>query len=284
MADYSNTKGHLGAVFVSGTKESTRPDCEPLITPGDLKDIYLAGIQLYYGWKDPVTGKAKPIEDPQIAKFIDKAISKAEALTNVTIFEHQIEERLQFDYSEYKSFGYMRVSHGPVSSVEKLAIIPSNGIELFNVPIEWIDQGQFKHRQINIVPLTYAIQTGQVSAGFYSSYSGINHLFALIGAGYNWIPSYWQITYTVGFPRGEIPKMINNLIGILAAIDILSSLAAARPGTSSSSLSIDNMSQSISGAGQDIYRQRIEDLVADKDVMIGKIKAKFRTKYNADNF
>lgn len=283
MADYTNSKPFMGALHVPGTISTQRPDLEPLLTPEKLKSLYLWGIQLFSGMKDPDTGIALEMDEEQLRDRIDNAITTAEAETKLVIAPHQIQERLPFDYNEYKSWGYMRVSQRPLASVEKLAVVPSNGMQIFDAPIEWIDQGQYKHGQVNLVPLTYALQGGQTSSAFYSTYNGVNSLMAIVGAGHSWIPSYWEITYTIGFPDGKIPKMVNQLIGVIAAMDVLSSVATTKANAQSSSLSIDNMSQSISGPGQDIYRTRMGDLKEQRELLIAKVRSAFKSKYNFDN-
>ncbi len=70
---------------------------------------------------------------------------------------------------------------------------------------------------------------------------------------------------------------INELIGMRAAMDILSSLAPTYSKTSYS-LGLDGMSQSQSGPGNQLYKLRLDELKEQYDKMTKKIKAMYGTK------
>ena len=61
------------------------------------------------------------------------------------------------------------------------------------------------------------------------------------------LPDVWRFEYTVGFEDGKIPVLINQAISYLAAIQalIIGGNLVLGAGISSSSLSIDGLSQSI---------------------------------------
>jgi hypothetical protein len=68
-----------------------------------------------------------------------------------------------------------------------------------------------------------------------------------------------------------VPVVINEIIGINAALDVLTSLAATyRMG--SYSLSVDSMSQSVSTPGPQIYDARIKFLLEQKERTIKLLK------------
>jgi hypothetical protein len=62
------------------------------------------------------------------------------------------------------------------------------------------------------------------------------------------VPNLWRITYNAGFEDGKVPHMINQAIGLMAAIQAmaLGGIQVFGPGLSSESISLDGLSQSIS--------------------------------------
>ena len=84
--------------------------------------------------------------------------------------------------------------------------------------------------------------------------------FLSVMDGLNWVPAYWQINYTAGLSNreGSVPAIVNELIGCIAAIAILSEIAPLFFFTSQSQ-SQDGISQSSSGPGPRIYELRIEN-------------------------
>src|SRR6185436_18720658 len=94
-----------------------------------------------------------------------------------------------------------------------------------------------------------------------------------------WVPAFWGMEYTTGFKDGLIPVFINDLIGTIAALRILSMLAATYAAANSSSLSIDGMSQSISTPGPQLFKLRIDELTAQRDLLVKKVKKIFNMKF-----
>jgi len=279
VADYTNTKPGIGDQFPQGGKETTWQRTEPLISPEKLKNRHLWGLSLVSGVKDPVTQKAAVMMPDMIADYIDQAVSTVEIETGLMLFSTEVEVKLPFDRQEYQSWGYLRLPHRPVASVEKITISPSSNFDVFNVPLDWVETGQLHHGQLNLAPLTIALTGNQ--SGVITTAGG-PALIAILN-NQQWVSSYWKLNYTVGFKDAMLPKPINDLIGITAAIDILSMLAATNSKSSSGSLSIDGMSQSQSNPGPDIYKPRLEDLEKKKDVLIRKLRALYGTRFFSGN-
>jgi hypothetical protein len=72
---------------------------------------------------------------------------------------------------------------------------------------------------------------------------------------------------------------VNQLIGIIAAMQVLSQVAAAYAGSTSTSLGIDGMSQSVSTPGPNRYQIRIEELRAHRALLVKKIKKSYGSKF-----
>lgn len=272
MADYEESKTTVGGQYIAGTIETTWKRTEPLITPAQLKSRELFGIPLVSGLKDPVTGKAA-IMGPEVLKdLIDRAVSIAEAETGLVFFEDQVEVRMPYDRAEYQSLGYMRLPHRPISSIDTLQI-QIGDTEVFDVPSDWWDVGQLHAGQLNLIALSAALvgPTNVVPSGF-----GAHVLHALVHGG-PWIPSFWSVTYTIGFKDGAVPKLVNELIGAVAAMEALEMLAATNAKATSGSLVIDGVSMSQSGGGPEMFKPRLESLEKKRLMLTKKLKMIFGT-------
>ncbi len=280
MSDKTNSKKGLGQVFPDGGGDTSWRRTEPLITPEKLKSRHLFGIVLISGMKDPTTGKAQKMTDDLLIDYIDRAVSLAEIETGLTIFETDYQAAMAWDKAEYTSFGYFRIEQRPVQSIEALTVNLSNGEDIFVVPNDWIETKMLHKGQINIIPLTIALTAGGSLA--VPTTAGGATMLQILG-NRPWIASFWKLKATLGFPNNELPKVVNDLIGTIAAIEVLSMLASTFARSTSTSLSIDAMSQSISGPGPGLFKPRIEELEAKRVMLIGKLKAMYGTKLFSSN-
>jgi hypothetical protein len=270
MADYTNSRTGPGRVHPDNAVESTWRRVEPLITPEQVRLRHLFGIPLVSAMKDPLTGKAMVYTDDLIRDTIERAVGLVEADTGLDIFPLQTKEKQPFQQQDYASFSYMRLQRRPVASVEELAIVPPNGQSLYTVPTEWIEMANAHSGQINLIPLGNAIAYGTPA----NASSG-GALFLNVLGNQPWVPAFWQVTYTSGFPDGMIPKPLNELIGTVAAMEVLSALAATYGKSSSHSLGIDGLSQSISTPGPAIFQQRMQELADKRKGLTKKLKTRY---------
>jgi hypothetical protein len=281
MADYRNSKDAVGGVFPVGSGDSTWKRVEPLITPTELIDLHLFGIPLVSGMPDPETGRRKRLTPEIIARFIDKSVGLAELETGLAIFPEQFKEKKPWDRQEYDSFGYFKLDHRPCSSVEKVAVNLSNNQDIYEAPLDWVETGQLQWGQLNIIPLTIAMTSGNPVA--IPTTSGGALLLSIFQGKSQWVASFWEITYTAGFPDGQVPRVVNELIGTIAAMEILSQLASTYAKTSGSSLSIDGLSQSVSTPGPDIFTPRLKDLALKRTQLVNKLKNLYHLKFFSNN-
>jgi len=273
MADYTNSRFSVGAVMPENAVQTTFPSMEPLITPELLKMRHLLGVSLATA-KDPLTGKATIITDDILADAIEGAVASAELELKIDIFPVKRREKQPFDLNLYQSFGYFQLSHRPCSSLDKMSVTPSNQLDIYVVPNEWVETAYLARGQVNIVPLTIAFVQGtyipQQSAG--------GAAFLQILGNKPWIPAWWQIEYTSGFPNGMLPRILNEYIGSRAAVEILSQLALSFARANSQSLGIDGLSQSVSTPGPQIFKGRIDELEEKMKAIGKKVKALFGFK------
>jgi len=261
-----------------GTGSVTRS--EPLITPEQLKDRFLTGIPLYAFLPDPLTHVRYHIDDTKIKEeFIASAISDVEMDTRVFITPREITRRLPFDLNLYKSLGYIQLPDAPVSEIIELYVSDSTLNPVFFIPSTWIEAGGLQTGRVAIIPLQPAFVGGGI-VGSADSAGGAAFI-ALLGAR-AWVSDWWLIQYRAGFTEGRIPRMINDVIGCRAAIDILSRLQATNRLTSYG-LGIDGTSQNISNPGPQVYKTAIEDLEIKYKRLVGKTRALFGKKMFSSN-
>lgn len=265
----------LGAVYPLGATADSWGILEPLIDPALLKMRHLFGIPLVSFMVDPVTGKRQVFTDAILEDAIKRAVAVVETETHINIMPKTFRKKFPFDRQAYASLGYLMLPDKPVISLLKFAVVAANGSDLYLVPPDWIETAYIATGQINIVPMTVAFQYG----GFFvpsNSPNGGSAFLAILGQN-PWIPAYWQADYMCGFPDGKLPVIINELIGITAAIDILGLLATTNARNSSHSVGMDGISQSISTPGPQLYDTRIALLKEQKDKLVSKVRSMYGT-------
>jgi hypothetical protein len=279
MGDYSKTKSGLGAQIPDGAVETSWDDCGPLITPEEVRRIHLWGIPLVSAIKNPMTGKADVMDDGLLSRFIEEAVSLAEMEAHIEIFPRIHDERHPYDQKAMDSFGYMVVRHRPVQSIEKLSITSSDNVHIWDVPLAWVDTGYLHQGQIQMMPFAVGTQSGGTIPIISPTGQGLlPSLFR-----FNWVPGLWNVSYTTGFRNGSIPKIVNHLIGVVAAMETLSMLATTYARSQSSSLGIDGLSQSISTPGPQLFDTRLGVLAEKRKWLIRKIQRTCGLGFWSDN-
>lgn len=276
MADFENSKGPPGSIYPDNALESNAAETEPLLTAAQLRQRFLFGLPLHSKIKDPVTGKTQQLTDPILNDIITGCISQIETEFKFDISAKKRRQKYPFDRHEYDSFGFFQLDHSPVSSVDKLTITPANGLDVYEIPKDWIETAYLIRGQINIIP----IGIGSVYQGLIASTPVNGAWFLSVLQFTNWLPAYWCFDYTSGFPNGQMPRVINEIIGCLAAIEVLGMMAATYAQTTSSSLGIDGFSQSSSGPGPNLFQARIDLLQAKYD----KLGKRLRVNYGHQIF
>ncbi len=271
MADYTDSKDSVGLLSPSQTVAAGFSRYEPLITGEAMVERFLTNIDL----SDPRTKKPMPAQ--VLNEQILDAIAVLEMEVGLQIFPTQHRERQAFDRNLYATMGYMMLEKRPVMSIESLTITASNNVDLWTVSNDWIDTGRMAGGQIYIVPINVAV-TAQMGGGA----SGGAAFLAILGQ-QSWVPAYWMVTYTTGFKDGKLPRAVNVLVGIQAAIQVLGLLAAARAAVTSKSIGMDGLSQSSSGPGPQMYDTVIKLLMDRKKVLVGKMKNQYGLKMFSGN-
>lgn len=282
MSDFTDSKDYGTCTYPvhmngsSGLMKRT----EPFLTPEKLRSRFLKGIPIVFPNGDTFT-------DEDLKDKIQLAMNEVELLLGSTITREAFKEKAPFDWALYKAFIHIKTEHGPINSLESLSIKASNGIDIFTIPAAWIETANFSKNLINVIPLLAAFGATSATGTPVAATSGAGAAFLAIwtaNGNAQHIPAYWEINYTSGMANkdGSIPVPINELIGIVAAMDVLSLIAPTNI-WNSQSLSQDGISQSSSGPGPLIYRTRLEELERKKDELVRKLKAIFGRRYFISN-
>lgn len=278
MADYTFSKDGIGRTGPDNVSQSAWKRVEPLVTPTQVKNRFLFGIPLVSAMKDPLTGKPQVYTEDLIKDTVERAVAMAEQETGIDIFPNVNNEKHPFDRVEYESFGYFKLRHRPVASIEKLSITPPSGTDIYTIPQEWVETSYLHRGQVNLIPLGNSIAYGTPAA-----VGSGGALFLNVLGNQPWIPAFWLTVYTSGFPDGQLPIIVNELIGCIAAMEVLSALAATYAKSTSHSLGIDSLSQSVSTPGPQLFKTRFDDLALKRTTLVKKIRTYYALNLFSSN-
>jgi hypothetical protein len=276
MADFSESKSYPTSTYPIHAKEASGlfSRIEPMLTPSKLISRYLKGIPLVFN-------DGSELKTDELKDRINMAQNIFEAETGLMISPVVMQQKVPFDRQLYKHYMHVKAEKSPIVSLFDFSIVSADQVEIFHIPIEWVEAARFSAGQINVIPLLSTYVSGGTAA---SGSAGIA-LLSILENSFHFVPSFWQITYSTGLcsKDGKIPSVVNQIVGMIAAIDILSEKAADNPDTSVS-ISRDGISQARSGPGAAKYKARIDDLEKKKNLLIQKLKGLFSRKYFVGNF
>lgn len=274
--DFTTAKTPTQAIWAPRTKETSAVRLVPVLSPLELTSLHMFGIPLVSAMPHPITKKRAEMTDAIIKAKIDDAIEQVEVDTGLTILPTVYAERQPFDKKLYDAWGYMQLTRRPVWSVSSVRWEGPDGQTLYTLPLEWIDVGLLYRGRISVVPYSIGFtQTGPVPP---VPGSGGSPFLNVIAMSANWINAFWMLEYAAGFPDGMVPKIVNDLIGKRAVIEILGQLGATYASTNSTSIGVDGFSESVSTPGPNIYQVRIDQLEADYERIKGRVKTIFGLK------
>lgn len=273
MVDFTDSKITSQGTYPVEIKQTSGliSRIETLLTPEHLKSRYLKGIDV------------SDYADDELKDEISLAINEFELLSGLTVNPVQHTEVLPFDASMYRNFVYTKTNHGPILSVQSFTIESSDEKVIYPLPTIWLDLRLAHRRQINIIPLLTANTISTANVGLVGGGAGA-FLFLRALGNINWMPAFWRISYTSGICKeeGQVPIVINDIIGLTTAIEILSTKQNQIAHTSQS-LAQDGLSQSSGGLGPQSYEARITRLEEKREKLLKKVKAIFFSKYYLSN-
>ena len=244
---------------------------EPMITPEQLVAKYLKGIP----------GVLENYTTEDLKAEIELSMNEIEVESNLILFKTQMRQRIPFDVGLYKAFIHIKTNYRPILSVEKIAVISTNDIDIYHLPLEWVEGGNFHKGQINLLPILSVFGSSSTVVNGVPS-GALIFLQSLVN--FAWVPAFWTVEYTVGVANkeGDLPVVVNDVIGLNTAINILSSLSALYI-NNSQSLGQDGLSQSSGGQGPNTYNTRIQHLTERKEKILSQIKRVYHSKYYLSN-
>lgn len=278
MADFTNAKGTVGTVSPENAIAAAWDRLEPILTPQQLRSRFLFGIPLVSKMRDPISGTVQVMTDEILQDYIIRAISLCESDGHFDISPVIRREKVPFDRPTFDSYGYITVKHRPGAYVMQLAVVPADGTVIYKLPMNWLETTNFIRGQLNIIPLNIAMNGG----GYVPAQGAGGSLYLSIINMIGWVPAFWQLEYMSGFADNLVPRELNELIGVVAAIEVLSQLAATDADITGRSLGIDGMSQSVSGPGGQKFQTRIEALELKRQKLLGQLRTKINSKFICD--
>lgn len=220
----------------------------PMVTPQDLKTRYLFGIDL-------TDNKGNEIPKEVLEHAINTAVSYLEHKLDIVILKRGFDERYDYRQVDYTQFNFIQLKKRPAIAVTEMKAKFPNNVDLVTYPPEWFVLEK-EGAQIQLSPVEGTFSGLVVTQG--GSYVPL-----LYGAKDYW-PHLFQIKYTAGFEHDCIPTVINDMIGMQAAIrlfEILGDIALGTPGVTSESVSIDGANtskQTGGGAKNSVFSARID--------------------------
>lgn len=270
MADLTDEKPGLGAVYPIGTTESQHQRLEPIVDHDQLVDRALFGYPLVSQLVDPIKKTVAVMTPEQLKDLIEGAVAEVEEDAHMRIWPDVVKQRHPFHRLDWTSgFGRFQLRSAPISSILSVKIESSSGVQFFSIPLEWIETGLLQWGELSILPLSPGTAA---SGGMYQGIAGAELLLQHMQVG--WTPAYFTIECVIGFRDALVPRFVNDLIAKAAAIQIYGMLQATLPGTSKS-LGIDGLSQSSALPSPQLLAARIKQLQDEYDKKIKKLKKKY---------
>lgn len=280
--NYSNpVKGQTGTLNL-GHVEPGFSRTESILTVERFKQEYLFGIPL----RSSLTGEE--VSEETLKNFLSKGISDFETSVKIPVSPVVIRDVLDFERADDLAFSTRQLSRYPVLEVQKLQACfpgrmsgeyafnadPENdpfndeGSQVVTYPTNWIELNS-DNGLIRITPKTGSLVNADVSFIASAGYKSI-----LLGGLKSW-PRLWRITYRVGFEEDKIPAIVNDLIGIKAAIKLLSQIGPVLFPAIGYGVGLDGMSQSVTTPGPQFLAGRLADLKEQEQKLEAQMKSYF---------
>ena len=203
---------------------------EPLISVEQLKERYLFGVDL-------TDENGNELPKNTLQHQINSAISYLEHKLDIVIQRRKFEERYDYRANDYIEFNFIQLKHRPVCELEQLRALFPNNRELVLYPPEWyVVEKESAQIQLSPVEGTFS--------GLIVTQGG-SYLPLIFGTRQHW-PHLFEAKYAAGFDNDKIPVIINEMIGMQAAIrtfEILGDIVLG-PGVAAEQVGLDGASTS----------------------------------------
>lgn len=240
---------------------SSFSDCESVVTVEQLKERYLFGVDL-------TDENGNEIPRATLQHQINAAVSFLEHKLDIIIKRRKFTENYDYRSVDYVEFNFIQLKHRPVCNVELLKAKFPNNVDLVEYPSEWyVIEKESAQLQLSPVEGTFS--------GLIVTQGG-SYLPLIYGVRQYW-PHLFEVTYEAGFDDDKIPIILNEMIGMQAAIrtfEILGDIVLG-PGVASESVGIDGASvsrQLTSSAMFSAFSARIESYKKQMDDYISTVR------------
>lgn len=276
--DLKDAKRNIGSVFPEKAIDAAPgfERVEPLITPKMFVSRFFEGIPLI----SPIT--KKKITQKELKDYLKRGMAIAEADTKIDIAPVFRRHRLPFDPNLYHKFIHLEIPNKPIQKVNRLAICAASyqfteneddeypaGAEIYKLPNQWIDMAHATRGILNVNPLNPAFSAIGTQTAVAASGATILQFIGQMG----WVPGYWVVECLHGFcsEDGNVPVVVNELVGMKAALLLISNLIPQYQ-IVSQSLSLDGLGQSVTNQAYQLLQIKQQQLMLDYKEMKNTIK------------
>jgi len=177
---------------------------ESIVTPDELKNRYFWGVDL--------TDKSgKPVPPEVLQHQINAAVSYIEHKLDIIIAPTTIVDNHDMRTVDYQEFNFLSLKKRPVSEVKKMRAMFPNNRTLIEFPKEWFVLEK-EGGQLQLAPVEGTFNGLIIT-------SGGSYVPLLYGTKDSW-PHMFEVTYVAGFCDDQLPVIINEMIGLQAAISM----------------------------------------------------------------
>ena len=210
-----------------------RPVSEDLpIDAAFVRDTFLFGVNLNNDDGDP-------LPDAAIDFYIEAATRWVERELDINLLPVTLtNESHDYYYSDYEQYSFVRLLHYPVRTLSKVAMRFPLTTEVLKFDESWY-RVESVAGQVNLIPTQGSFSAILLGQG--------GSFLPMVYSGKDYVPHIISVDYEAGFPDGEIPADILNLIGMKAALGPLNIAGdlIAGAGIANKSISLDGLSESI---------------------------------------
>lgn len=201
-----------------------------IITVSELKDYFLFGLDL-------TNDAGEEFTDAMYRHWIKAAVASIETRLDLALTPKDIEEE-RHDYvrEDYNKYIWLKLKKVPVIDVETVKLVLPGEQVVQDFDRDWIHV-QKDSGQLQLVPGTGT--AGSILLGASGAW------IPLIYGQNKFIPDAFRVAYTAGFPAGQVPADLKDIVGKLASfgpLNIAGDLLGGA-GIASQSISIDGLSQ-----------------------------------------
>ncbi len=241
----------------------TVEDAETLISIGELKALYLFGVDL-------TDDAGTPFPDSMYKHYIDAAVAWLEKELDIPLTAVDVVAETQDHYArEYGRWGWFQLDKYPVISVSEVVFQYPSMLEGVEIDSSWIvleDGGA--SGQLQIVP-------GQGNIADVLLIPGA--LMPLWSGATGRVPGVWRFSYRAGFEVGALPADLKHAIGMQAAIGVFNIAGdlIAGAGIANLSISVPGLNQNVgttSSATNSGYGARIGEYQKELKEMLPNLR------------